>query len=278
MVALPQREENDDEAEGVTPFGDDAAALEVEAAGQENGEGGGDFPGVLFIKFQQLFREAGAAIEGGFERGHGDGGEYGAHGRAKDQGAAAVAEADEGEHDGEDGEADLEFAIFVKDSGRDDGDEQTAERAAGRDEEKIGSQVARRRLELVELAVADHADDEERAGVAGDLEFHRGIAAGVEQADEAGDTDDEQGGENSAVIPTSVVEADYEREQVEREREHPQKRDDGDLLAKFVGDREEQDRGECREGDPECLVVPSRVGGGGLRVEGGGLRAERRIS
>ena len=193
LVALPHSEENDDEAEGATPFGDDAAALEVEGAGQEDGEGGGDFPGVLFVEFQQLFREAGAAIERGFERGHGDGGEHGPNGRAKDQGAAAVAKADEGEDDGEDGEADLEFAIFVKDSGRDDGDEQAAERAAGRDEEKIGGQVARRGLELVELAVADHADDEERAGVAGDLEFHRGIAAGVEQADEAGDTDDEQG-------------------------------------------------------------------------------------
>ena len=125
--------------------------------------------------------------------------------------------------------------------------------------------------------MADHADDEESAGVAGDLEFHRGVAAGVEQADEAGDTDDEQGGEHSAVIPTSVVEADDEREQVEGEREHPQKRDDGDLLAKFVGDREEQDGGERGEGDPERLVGPSRVEGGGLRVERRGLRAERRI-
>jgi hypothetical protein len=40
-----------------------------------------------------------------------------------------------------------------------------------------------------------------------------------------------------ALVPVAPLEAEDEREEVDRERDHPQQRDRGDVLREVVGDR-----------------------------------------
>ena len=81
-------------------------------------------------------------------------------GRAR-QGLAAADETQRDKRHGERDEADFELVKLLQQRGRDDRDEQAAEGAAGRDEEKITGQPTGRRFELVEFAVTHHAGDEE---------------------------------------------------------------------------------------------------------------------
>jgi len=156
---------------------------------------------------------------------------------------------------------------------REDADEDRAQRAAERDRQVEAGQVARRGLQEDELAVAEHAREEEPGAEHADLdrELVREVGVGLRprhHAERRGDHRHDQ----VALVPAGAVEAQDERQEVERQRQDPQQRHGGDVLRDVVRDREQQDRAGGRERDPQRLPRERR-----RRLVGGVLPASGRL-
>ena len=161
---------------------------------------------------------------------------------------AAQGEADGEGAGGDDGEREL--PEVGEDGGGDDASEDATRGAADGDEQIKAGEAARLGLEAHELAVADHAGEEEGAEVGGELEHHGDVDALAQDGDGASAGEQEQRDPQGALVGALVFEAEDEAQEIEREREHPQEGDDGDLERDLAGDREQEDGGDHGEGEP----------------------------
>ena len=130
---------------------------------------------------------------------------------------------------------------------RDDADQHRADGAAQRDHQVEARQVARRGLEARELAVAEHAGEEQPGAEHADLDLELVRELGVgERPRHHAERRGEHRQEDVAPVPAGGVEAEDEREQVERERHDPQQRHRRDVLRDVVRHREQQQRARWR--------------------------------
>ena len=232
----------------------------------------GDF-GVVVIDLEHAVETAGHAQRAA-ERGRGDVGEAVAQRGEREErqrpGPAAPAFAEgEGriltkheEHErGGQEQREVQFEVIGEDEGRDQRDEQSAGGPARGEREVEAGQTARAGTQAVDFAVADHAGDEQRA------EIERGergdVGVGfrlIEVPEHHAQQDGEQREPEGPMIPARAVEADDERKQIEAQRQDPEERHYGDVLAELVGDREEQHDAAGGQGEPQQL--PPRRGGG----------------
>ena len=153
----------------------------------------------------------------------------------------------------------MQFEVIGEDDRGHEGDEESAEGAAGGDRKVIARQATRTWAEAEDFAVADHAGHEYRAEV--DRRERRDARmgfGGMQVVRHCDEEKDEQRQPEAAMIPARAVEADDEREQVKAERQHPEEGHDGDVLAELVGDREEQHHAACRQGEPQQFAHQRR--------------------
>ena len=121
--------------------------------------------------------------------------------------------------------------LAVKHERRDDAHGDRAERAAERDHEVEARQVARRGLERHELAVAEHAREEESGAEHAELQRQlvRQLRVGERPGHDA-QCRGEHRQEELAPIPAPAVEAEDEAHEIERQRHDPEQRDGRDVL------------------------------------------------
>jgi len=153
-----------------------------------------------------------------------------------------------------------QFEIGRQHERRGDADHDRPERAAERDRQVEPREPARRGLQARELAVAEHAREEQPRAEDAELDrqFVREPGVGQRPRHHA-----QRGGgrrqEEVAPVPAGAVEAQDEREEVERERHDPQERDRRDVLRDVVRDRQQQDGSGRRERDPQRLPRERRM-------------------
>ncbi len=143
---------------------------------------------------------------------------------------------------------------------RDDSDQRRAERATQRDHQVEPCQVHWCRLQSDQLAVAEHAGQKQPAAEDSDLEgkLVRQLRVGERPCHDA-EAGREHREKRVAPVPALAVEAEDEREQVDRERRDPEQWHGGDVLRDVVGHREQQQRPGRGQHAPEDLA------GGGRR-------------
>ena len=153
----------------------------------------------------------------------------------------------------------MQFEVIREDERGDQRHEDAAHGAAGGNRKIVAREAAGSGAQPEDLAMADHAGDEQRAEVErrerGDVRVR---LRGVEVVHDRTEESDEQREPEAAVIPARAVEADDERQQVEAERQHPEEGHHGDVLAELVGDREEQHHAAGGQGEPEQFACQGR--------------------
>ena len=159
---------------------------------------------------------------------------------------------------------DRQFEVGRERRRRDEADKEAAQRSAQREHQVEQRQVARMRLPPHQLAVADHAEDEQRGGDQRDHPRHG--QAVVEDAVDAEEGDGQGGEEQRAHVVARRIEAEDEAEQVEGQRQHPQEGHRRHVLRQVAGHRQQQGRRRHRQRSPQQAVAPGRtrhVGGQG---------------
>ena len=106
-----------------------------------------------------------------------------------------------------------------------------------------------------QFAVAHHAQQKQRREIEHDLlvETERHAAAACDELiDDNHAADGRQGGQGKLAppIPARMIEADDERQQVQRQRHDPQKRNHGDVLADVIRRRQQHQRSQRRQEHP----------------------------
>ena len=96
-----------------------------------------------------------------------------------------------------------------------------------------------------QFTVADHASEEKRRRIGGELGEERIRRAGKRYDNNQRDGYCEQGIDNLAPIPPVVFKAHDERNQIQTQLQNPEKRADGNVLADEVGGGEQQHGGAC---------------------------------
>ena len=259
--AEPHAERHDETREPRLPLRGEPKPAEVEGARQERRHARREVGPAVASELEVLRAEAEAAVERGAQpRQHRDDSHRTDRGRQPDL-ATAMPEAQHAEQVAQEPQAELQLTVVAEDRGRDDRDEEAAQRAAERDEHEIGGEPGGGGFEPVEFAVADHAGEEQHDVVGDDLQAHRHVGTRRQDLRRDRHADDQERGEHPPVIPAGVVEADDEGQQIEGEREDPEERDDRDFLAELVGGREEQHRRDHGQHDPQ-----ETVGGGRRRL------------
>ena len=169
---------------------------------------------------------------------------------------------------------DLQLEVAGEGDRRHDAHQHPSDHPAQRDDQVEEGQVPGARAQARELAVTEHADeiqpDGEDREVPQQLELQRLV--GEEPRHHAQDPD-QASQVDVALVPDAALEAEDERQQVDRERNHPQQRDRGDVLGEVIGDAEERDRSHGREGQPQHDRASARCGLLGI---GGHLAAGHR--
>ena len=161
---------------------------------------------------------------------------------------------------GED-ESDDPFDVGVKYVGGDEADKGAAEDAACRNQQIELGEVPRVGAEADDFAVAAHAEAEEHQEADAKLGGERQVGP-TEHFVKCVVGDDAEGSQRSeraeklAVIPAGMVEANDEREQVDRKRRDEQERHRGDFGAGVVRRGEQHHRGERGERDPGGAIEP----------------------
>ena len=115
-----------------------------------------------------------------------------------------------------------------------------------------------RGLEARQLAVAGHAAQKQRHSVRADLHQDRHVHAHVQHHADKWQRDQQRHGIDAAHIPAVALEAQDERQQIQAERQHPQQRNDGDLLGHLIGGGEQQHRGAGGEREPQRILPAHR--------------------
>ena len=147
------------------------------------------------------------------------------------------------------------FVVVVEHARGDDGHRQAANRPSGSDGEEVAGEVTGGGSEPVELAVADHAGDQQRREMPCQLELERGGVALREDLPGDDDTERGEGRERPPAVPGGVVEGDDECHQVDPQRQHPQQRYGRHVLAQPGRRRHQEHRRDRRECHPEHAVA-----------------------
>jgi len=151
------------------------------------------------------------------------------------------------EEKGKKDQRDPELEIAGQRQRREDGDEHSAERAAERDHQVIAREVQRVGLEPRQLAMAEHAGDEQADQVQRhrDVEFERGHVERHRRQQR-----DQYHDEQRPHVPARVIEREDEAAEVEREGQHPQERYARNVLRDVVGDRQQHHRAHRGQREP----------------------------
>src|SRR5882672_4711046 len=104
--------------------------------------------------------------------------------------------------------------------------------------------------------MADHAAGKQDIGVGRDLE--EDISYAPPQKQQAGQKDRNRKSEmeNSPGVPPWLVETNYKREQIQAERQNPEKRYDGHILTDLVGRGQKHDGSARRQAQPKQMASP----------------------
>ncbi|TLD45373.1 MAG: hypothetical protein FAZ92_02369 [Accumulibacter sp.] len=154
-------------------------------------------------------------------------------------------------------EADRQLEVGVEQRRREQADETAAERAADRQHQVEQRQVAHRWPPPHQLAMTDHAEDEEREAKEADQHRYRHADFG-ENLVERDERDRQRDQETAAMIVAWRIEAENEAQQVDAQRHHPQERHRRDVLRQVTGQRQQEDRGRHRQADPQQALAQRR--------------------
>ena len=179
-------------------------------------------------------------------------------GQRRDDGRSdqpAVAPRNHDRQPGQQNECERQFEIRRKDAGRDQPNEEPPQCAAQRDRQVEVGQIARRRLAMRQFAIAEkhrheHADRVQRHGQADVQDAPRGGQAG-RHADDQHQRDEQPPVLLVPAAPAATFEGDDEGQQVQRQRQHPQKWHRRDVLCDVAGRRQQHHRTEHGEGEPQ---------------------------
>ena len=156
-----------------------------------------------------------------------------------------------GNDDGEREERNAELEVSRQRERRDDRHQHGAQRATERDHQIEARKPRRIWLRARELAMAEHAGDEE----AGEIE-RRGDAQlqGRDVVGHRRHENEERPGEERAPIPARMVEGEDESDEVDGKRQHPEKGHARDVLRDVIGDRKQHHRAHGGEREPQELA------------------------
>src|SRR5262249_9057352 len=142
--------------------------------------------------------------------------------------------------------------------GGDQGNQDAAQGAACGDQQVEQRGESRRRLRANQLSVADHATDPQRGRVDRELGPQARLIVGEQQVVDGRGGGQQEEPENLAAVPALVVEANDERDEVQRQRENPQEGDRRNLLAQPIGGGQQQRRTASGQRQPQHDVAPAR--------------------
>ncbi|EXI92244.1 MAG: hypothetical protein AW12_00731 [Candidatus Accumulibacter sp. BA-94] len=165
-------------------------------------------------------------------------------------------EDDDHQHGAEE-KPDRQLEVGVEQRRREQTDQAAAERAADRQHQVEQRQVTHRRSPPHQLAVTDHAEDEEGTAEQADQQRHRHADFG-ENLVEGDEGDRQRDQETAAMIVARRIEAENEAQQVDAQRQHPEERHRRDVLRQVTGQRQEQNRGGHRQPDPQQALAQRR--------------------
>ncbi len=160
-----------------------------------------------------------------------------------------------------------------------DSDEHRAQRAAQREHQVEACDVAWRRFQAGELAVAEHAGEEQARAEDAELQGEVMLEVLVgEREGHAAERRREHHAHESGPVPAGGIETQDEAEQVDRKRDDPEQWDGRDVLRDVVGHGEQQQRAGCRQRAPEQLSREGWCGGALAKVDHCGIPRLRRMS
>ncbi len=148
-------------------------------------------------------------------------------------------------------QCDQVLGVFGKNSRRDDGHQDTAQRPARRYGQIERRQMTRHGPRARQFAMAHHAGDEQRRQIHGHLFPHRDRDAHAHHRARDRRHHAGQHREHAPTIPAVALERQDERQQVERQRCNPQERDHRDFLRDLIGGPQQQHRAADREAKPQ---------------------------
>jgi hypothetical protein len=152
-------------------------------------------------------------------------------------------------------QAPAQLVVGVEHQRRHHRDQQAADGPARGHGQVERGQVARRRTRAVELAMAEHAGDEQAREEHGDLDPRSNWKR---ESTSSQPMPHSQASSTAQKISTRYrrpFEGDDERQQVERERRQPEQRDRRDVLRHVVGHCQQQHRAGGREREPQQIVA-----------------------
>ena len=127
------------------------------------------------------------------------------------------------------------FNVGREQQRRQHADHERSQRAANRHQQVETGEMLRCRFRQHQLAVADHADDEqtnaEHAGLHDQIELKVLVQ---QQKTHAGNQHQKRPRVTSALVPASAVKGEDEGQQIERQRQYPQQRNAGNVLRDVV--------------------------------------------
>ena len=151
------------------------------------------------------------------------------------------------------------FEIAIEQLGRRKADEHAAGSTTDRKHQVEAREVARCRFGCGQLAMAKHAGQEQ----AGAIERYRVV--NFEHTALGGEAPGHEAKRHQrgpkpqladvTTAPATTLEYQHKGQQVERERQHPEKGNRRDVLRNVVRDRQQHQRGECAKGKPEGVVA-----------------------
>ena len=135
----------------------------------------------------------------------------------------------------------VQLIVTREDAGSDERDEHRSYGATKRADQVKRCEMRGMRLEAHEFAMAEHAANPEARAVDGDEYLHRQDCEGrIESVSHSAKGDAEKPQEKAATVPAGMVEAENETQEIESERDDPEKRDRGDILRNVIGDGEKK--------------------------------------
>src|SRR5262245_28060217 len=102
--------------------------------------------------------------------------------------------------------------------------------------------------------MADHAKYEQGCRIQGDLCVEAGVGCFKKGPADAGHGKPESQRERKPSVPSLMIETDDEAQQVKAQGKHPEKWNDGYVLAKFIGGGEQKNRGAGGKEKPKRLL------------------------
>ena len=169
-----------------------------------------------------------------------------------------------------DREAQFEFEQHRQAARRGDGHKESAQRTAGGHRQVEARQMRWMRFQARQFTVADHARREHGPAVDRELPQEMQFRAPLQRIEGGAGEAQKQRRPEAAAIRAVAAETDDERNEIERERQHPHHRYHGDVLRKLVRRGHQHPRAAGRTNEPDQAAASARMrridrGGGGLR-------------